>query len=57
MKETYEKYVGKEARILLGDLEVNVVIEDVKTSYGRERYLVSPIAGEGKVWVETVTLK
>lgn len=57
MKELYEKYVGKDARILLGGLEINVKITDVKMSWGKERYFVTPEAGEGSVWVETVVLK
>lgn len=56
MKELYEKYVNKEAFIRLGGLIVFVTITDVKLSYGRERYLVTPNAGEGEVWVEAVSL-
>lgn len=51
MKEKYE-LIGEERNITLGGLTVTVKILDYKTSYGRDRYLVTPVAGEGKVWVE-----
>lgn len=30
-----------------------VVVLEVKRSYGRERFRVSPVKGEGEAWVET----
>lgn len=56
MKELYEKYVGKEAVIRLGGLSVLVKIEDIKVTYGRERFFVTPVSGTGKIWVETIYL-
>ena len=56
MKNLIEKYVGKKATIFAAGLKVEVTITDVKTSYGRDRYLVTPVAGAGEVWVESVTL-
>ena len=56
MKELVEKYVGKGAMIKLGGLVVNVIIEDVRQSWGRVRFQVSPISGHGSIWVETITL-
>jgi len=32
-------------------LSVPVVIQDIKTSYGNTRFLVSPVGGSGAVWV------
>lgn len=57
MKHELEKYVGKTATVNVGGLTVQVIIKDFKTSYGRERYLVSPIAGTGEVWTEKVEIK
>lgn len=57
MKELLEKYLKKEATIVVGGLTVDVIIKDVKTSYGRDRFHVSPVAGKGLVWVEKVNLK
>ena len=54
MKELIEKYVGKDARIFVGGLTVDVEVKDVKVSYGKERYLVSPLSGIGQVWVESL---
>lgn len=56
MKELYEKYMNKRARILAGGLGVQVKIVDVKMSWGRERFRVIPVAGDGAVWVESVQL-
>lgn len=56
MKELIEKYVDKRATVLLGGLNVEVVVVDVKIQYGKERYKVTPVAGKGEVWVERVTL-
>lgn len=47
--------INKEGFITTGGLRVDVKVTDVKQSYGRTRYLVTPIAGEGEVWVESVT--
>lgn len=57
MKELIDKYVGKKATVVCDlSLTIEVKILDVKMSYGRERYLVTPVAGSGEVWVEAVTL-
>ena len=47
--------INKEGFITTGGLRVDVKVTDVKQSYGRTRYLVTPLAGEGEVWVESVT--
>ncbi len=49
--------INKEGTITTGGLKVNIRVNDVKQSYGRTRYLVSPISGEGEVWVESVSFK
>lgn len=55
MKELLQN-IGKEAEISVGGLTVLVTIDDVKKSYGHDRFLVTPIAGRGSVWVEAVSL-
>lgn len=47
------RYVGQECRYYVNGLMITVKILAAKRSYGRTRYLVSPIAGEKSVWVET----
>lgn len=54
MKAEIEKYVGKKGWVRLGGLKVEIEILDYKHSYGRERWLVTPIAGADEVWVELV---
>ena len=53
--------IGAKAAIRIGTfgengLVVQVTVKDVKFSYGRERYLVTPVAGAGEVWVERIFL-
>lgn len=51
------KLIGKIGTIKLQNgLLVEVMITDVKTSYGRTRYLVTPIAGERTAWVEDLKI-
>lgn len=56
MKELIAKYVGKEAYVKVGTMEVNVLITDIKSAYGTVRYQVSPVNGYGSTWVQEVRL-
>lgn len=56
MKKEVETYVGKKGLVTLGGLEVEVKITDVKNVYGKNRFLIVPVAGKGEVWVEKVSL-
>lgn len=56
MKELIEKYVGKAAYVFMGGLKIQVDIKDVKMTWGKERFLITPVTGEGTVWVESVHL-
>lgn len=56
MKELVIQFVGKEGTIRLGGLKVLVKILDIKQVYGKNRFLVTPVAGSESVWVETVYL-
>ena len=57
MKNKIEKFVGKKGYIvIIGGMMVDVKIKDVKNSYGRTRYLVTPVQGSGEAWVENITL-
>lgn len=47
------KLIGQEVAVSVGGLNVNVRITDVKQSYGKTRYLVTPLSGNGAVWVES----
>jgi len=35
-------------------LKIKVKILDYKSSYGNDRYLVTPVEGSGEVWVENI---
>lgn len=49
-----QQYINRKMDINLGGLRVSIVILDIKMSYGRTRFLVSPVAGKGEVWVESI---
>ncbi len=53
MKEKLEK-IGQVGKIQVGGLEVEVKTLDYKFSWGRDRWLVEPISGQGQVWSEQV---
>jgi hypothetical protein len=44
--------VGEKGMMFAGGFKVEVEIVDYKNSYGRDRWLVKPIAGSGEVWTE-----
>lgn len=44
--------VGKKGVMAVGGIKVEVEIVDYKNSYGRDRWLVKPVAGSGEVWTE-----
>jgi len=56
MKEKIQQFVGKKGIIITGGLTVNVKILDYKRTYGKERWLVTPVSGAGQVWVQSVDL-
>ena len=57
MLKEYAGCIGKTGIIYAHGMNVQVTIVDVKQSYGRIRYLVTPVAGSGQVWTETVTFQ
>jgi len=44
--------IGKQDSISSKGLIINVVIKDVKASYGHLRFKVSPVSGHGEKWTE-----
>lgn len=52
------KVVGKRASVeLKNGLVMDVRVLQHKFSYGKDRYLVTPVAGSGEVWVQNINLK
>jgi len=53
-----EEYIGREATIPFGSKGVKFRVEiiGIKSAYGRDLYEITPVAGSGKMWVETITL-
>lgn len=49
--------VGSTAIMSVGKLAFDVHVLDFKNAYGNDRWLVTPAAGSGEAWVETVTPK
>jgi hypothetical protein len=56
MAENIKSYVGKKGLVIMRGLVVYVTIKDVKKTYGRDRYLITPVMGSGEKWVEKVEL-
>lgn len=55
MKDEIQKYVGMEGSILTrgdGGMRINVRVLDYKESYGKKRWLVMPLSGNGQTWTE-----
>jgi hypothetical protein len=50
----FTKLLQKRVHVNQGGLNVKVIILDVKRSYGNVRYLVTPVEGNGQVWVENI---
>ena len=48
------KIIGKVGDIFIGGLVVKVKVLDYKNSYGNDRWKVTPVEGEGTIWVEQV---
>lgn len=54
MKDKLEK-IGKEANVQTQwGFYIRVTVVDYKKSYGKDRWLVEPVAGTGREWVENV---
>jgi hypothetical protein len=45
------QFIGKIGTVNQGGLYVDVKVSDAKQAYGCTRFLVSPMAGLGEVWV------
>lgn len=45
-------HIGTLATWHINGLSISVTIRDCKRSYGRTRYLIAPVAGQGEVWVQ-----
>ena len=49
--ELYEKYKNQKVRVVVGELEVDCFIHDVKVVDGLPLYQVKPVAGDKATWV------
>jgi hypothetical protein len=57
MKEKLQK-IGSEATLKTSwGFNIQVEIIDFKQSYGRDRWLVKPLAGNGEAWVENLIIQ
>lgn len=54
---TIAPFIGKRGTINQGGLFVDVQVLDAKSAYGCTRFLVSPMAGSGEVWVSAERVK
>jgi hypothetical protein len=49
-------FIGRIGYIYLSGLRINVKIIDIKERWGRTRYLVKPVDGDGEIWVENIRI-
>ena len=49
--------IGATGYIYYNGLKIRVGITDVKQSYGKTRYEVEPMEGEGRAWVESIEIE
>lgn len=52
-EDVRQKVTGAYGRVVLNGLGVDVRVNDVRARYGHLDYLVSPMAGDGKKWVQS----
>jgi len=49
--------VGQPVQLRAGDLWIDCVVKDVKVSWGTNRLLIQPVAGDGTAWVELSSVR
>ncbi len=49
--------VGQPVQLRSGDLWIDCTVVDVKNSWGKNRLLVCPVAGQGEQWVEMSSVR
>lgn len=55
LKNTKSIQVGERAKVKLKNgLVMEVRVLEQKFTYGKSRYLITPVAGSGKVWVQNI---
>lgn len=56
LAQVVEKYLNKKANLKVDGITIEVTVMDVRYSYGKIRFGVTPIAGSGIGYFEDVTL-
>lgn len=46
-------FLGRRALYSVNSLQIEVEIVDVKSVYGSTRFQIKPVAGAGRVWVDS----
>jgi hypothetical protein len=49
--------VGELVQLRSGELWIDCTVQDVKLSWGKNRLLVAPVAGDGLQWVELSSVR
>jgi hypothetical protein len=52
----FERYIGQIGAVKLEGMTFEVIINDFKQTYGRNRFLIAPRNGKGEKWSENVRL-
>lgn len=54
--ERVAKIIGHRAIIEISSLKIEVEVLNYKQSYGKDRWLVQPVAGSGQIWMENIVM-
>lgn len=47
-----QKAVGREGLVKMNDLDISVIVRDVRLKTHTVDYLIEPTAGTGKTWID-----
>jgi hypothetical protein len=50
-------HLGKLVYLTVNGIDFACVITDAKRAYGRERYQIEPVSGEGTTWVNAQSVR
>jgi len=52
------KFINKKASYHFNsELAFEVIIKDIKSAYGRDLFLITPVSGSGEKWTNESTIK
>ena len=57
-KRNADKYIGKRAMVELNDLQIEIIVKDVKVDdTGKVQFQITPLNGNKHIWVPRLIIK